>query len=639
MLTKKQQSLLDFLLTRKTASSASIAENLHLSKRTIINYVRSINDSVPGGTLIISTSKGYTLDPEVYARMQMAAQFSSTNSFTERIPFILKRLLSSYQDKTNIYEISTELCYSESAIRADLYQLGKSAKKFGLDIRLNKNSAFLTGPEMRKREFYFSTFQDAIDQDIFDLSRILLLFPDFDGSKLYHILNECAQKFHRNMTDYETVNVLYRLLVSMERVHRGHYIDSDQLYLNYVRESDIAVAKEMAALLKKHFDVHFPESEIMHSALIFAAVNVYGYSNHSVTVDNLEQNLWPGCYARVQQVVNSIEDIYTICVRDIPEDYIEFALHVRALIRRVHGGIRLQNPYKETIKQENAAIFDCAVYAANQISKKFEISITDDDIADLAPSFARSIKAHINQSIKVNTLFVFPSYYNFHNTLYQFYCDLLRDYITPHHTTFLSNYAELDKIDLIISTLPLKPECNKQIVQINPIRNTYDQQYLLSTAKKLQWQRISRDLQQMLEQITENDYFYMTGNEVLTQETALEQLTAPLVKDGVVGSDFLASVLDREQQSSTVMGQVAFPHEVVPTATKNTLSILISDVPIQWNDGKVRIVVLPTAMPGDYMSITLKVLHRLSYVLEHRNAGQKLLKCTCWKEVIDILLL
>lgn len=638
MLTKRQNSLIDFLLIHKSASSAAIAENLHLSKRTVINYVRSINDTVPNGTLIISTSKGYTLDAQVYARMQMAAKLSSADSFTERIPFILKKLLSSYQDKINIYQISEELCYSESAIRADLYQLGKTAKKFDLDIRLNKNSAFLTGAEMKKREFYFSIFQDSIDRDIFDLSRISLLFPDFDGAKLYRILTECTQKYHRNMTDYEIVNVLYRLLVSMERVRRGHYIDANRLYLNYVRGYNIALAREMAIHLEKHFDIRLPESEIMHLALLFAAVNVYGDTSQSFTVDNLEQNLWPECYALVQQIIDSVEDIYSIRLRDIPEDYIEFALHVRALIRRAHGSIRLQNPYKETIKQENAAIFDCAVYAANQISQKYNIPITDDDIADLSPSFARSVKSNINQIIKVNTLFVLPSYYNFHNTLYQFYCDLLQDYITPHHTTFLSNYTELDKIDLIVSTLPLKPECDKQIIQINPIRNTYDQQFLLSTVKKLQWQRISKDLQMLLENITKNDYFYLTGNEVITQEAALEHLIAPLVKDGVVGSDFLASVLDRERQSSTVMGQVAFPHEAVPTATKNTLSILISDVPIQWNGGKARVIVLPTAMPGEYMPITMKVLHRLSNVLEHKGGGQKLLKCKNWQDVIDILL-
>lgn len=638
MLKKSQIELIEFIYAQRSVSSGSIASHLQLSKRTIINYVKEINDFFSGPDLILSNNKGYCLDLDVLARIRAETPELTNFAAEERAPFLAKRLLSSYRDKLNINEVGSQLHFSGSTIRADLYKLRDAARDYGLEIQLDHSSASLIGPELKKREFYFSLFQDTLERNIYDFSQLELFFPQFNCGKVYLRLISCIEEHGERMSDYELINIFYRLLIAMDRIAHGHLM-LEPLYLRFVRESTIAMARDVTAEIGPWNGLEFPEHEVMYLALLFAAIDVHSSLPEKAAADTLTENLWPDCYELVEQIVDGIRDIYGVDLRKSSMDYVDFALHVRSLIHRLHGGIQTKNPYRKSLKRENPATFDCAVYAAGVIQARYPLEISEDDIAYLALCLGYSFEREFNDAAKLKALFVLPSYYNVHDSLYRFYSERLSDHIeSAVQTSNLEAGGDLDAVDIVVSTLGLKHLNGKRFVQIGPIRNTEDYRRLDLAISDLRHEKMLRNLALLLKDMTDDRRFYHVSGRFPSQGAVLDYMIAPLLEEGIVTEDFQKAVLHREALSSTRMGPVALPRAIGTPAEKDTLSLLVSDVPIRWNREEVWAVLLFTTASGHYHSACLKVLRRLSHVLKHKEVMQRLLKCRSWQDFTDLML-
>lgn len=193
-------------------------------------------------------------------------------------------------------------------------------------------------------------------------------------------------------------------------------------------------------------------------------------------------------------------------------------------------------------------------------------------------------------------------------------------------------------IDLVVSTLSLKHLEGKPFVQIGPIQSAKDSRKLQQAFNELQHRKMIQNLSQLLYSVTDEKRFYHVSGGFSSQDAALDYLIEPLHREGLVPEDFRDAILRREALSNTRIGSVALPQAIGTPAKKDTLSFLVSDVPIPWGRKEVWAVLLFTTASGHYQSACLKVLRRLSHVLERKETLQKLLKCHCWQDFIDLML-
>ena len=640
MLDHLQLSLIELIDRQEVASSAYLASSLNISKRSVINYVRKVNEEYP--SLIRSSGKGYSLDPEVLQRMRASEESDAVVNPSQRILFLIWKLLSSYQDKLRISDIGEELHYSESTVRSDLYKFKDMCAELDLDIQIANNSVAIVGPELKKRQLYFRLFQSSIEKNIYDFSQLKLFFPQYDSGKLYSLLTDCFQNYNYEMSDYSAVNILYHIMIGMDRIAHGHFVDGE-LYLKFLRNRDISAASELAETISQRENIHFPESEIQNLAMLLSAANVTPdggsdvglEADDGITVDNLREYLWPSCYDLVMELAQDIRDIYHVDIQEDEPNFIRFALYVRALIRRLHTDTKISHPYTN-VKATNPVAFDCAAFVADRIRVQFEHTAGENEMAYMALCLGHVFARRAEEIVTLNTLFVLPAYHGLQQVLFDFYSERMRQSMTSYLVTSLEAYEDLSSIDLVISTLRLPAITGKRSVQISPIQNVQDQRKIFRLTEKIRNEKALDMLRSTLATLVDDTRFYKNPPILHSRDAILQYMVQPLIQEKIVSEDFPDALLHREHLSGTAIGRLAVPHTWTGDAARDTLSILISDSPIVWGNKVVHGVFLFTSSAEHYATTCLHVMGCLPQLLENSGFMKSLMQCGSCEDFLNL---
>ena len=123
-----------------------------------------------------------------------------------------------------------------------------------------------------------------------------------------------------------------------------------------------------------------------------------------------------------------------------------------------------------------------------------------------------------------------------------------------------------------------------------------------------------------------------------SKEEAIRYTGGILVDNGYVDADYIEKMLEREELTSTFMGnQVAIPHgtEEAKSLVKETgLSVVTVPEGVDFGDGNIVKVLIGIAGKGDEH---LEVLSKIAIVLSEEENIQKILDTTSKEEIIRIL--
>ena len=121
------------------------------------------------------------------------------------------------------------------------------------------------------------------------------------------------------------------------------------------------------------------------------------------------------------------------------------------------------------------------------------------------------------------------------------------------------------------------------------------------------------------------------------KEEAIRYTGGILVDNGYVDADYIEKMLEREELTSTFMGnQVAIPHgtEEAKGLVKETgLSVVTVPEGVDFGDGNIVKVLIGIAGKGDEH---LEVLSKIAIVLSEEENIQKILDTTSKEEIIRI---
>ncbi len=628
---KKQSELIEYMYIHGSASSNVLASQLKISKRTVISYVRQINGLYPEADLIVSSNRGYTLDAEVFEKVRGELPELVDNDSSERASLIIRMFLTGYGDKINMYEIGEKLHYSESTIRSTLYKIKNTVKKYDLDIQLSYNSAVLTGPEEGKRELYFSLFQDTIERNLFDFTQLYSMLPQYSSDRIYREFDACLKKYYNGVCDYEEVSLFYRLLIAMDRIAHGHFV-TDERSSEFTTSEDVRLGREVAERIGRITGVEFPDMEIMYLVQIFSAISIYGWLESEITPQTLKSDLWPECYQLVESSIDAILETYGVDLRASETDYVAFAMHVRAMIRRMNAGVHIRNPYLKLVRRECVAAYDSAACVAERICKLYSHKIHEDDIADLALCIGHSFEQEFDVGAKMKVLFVLPSYFNIHDNLYDYYSREFANKIQPERTSDLSSYKNIDEIDIIVSTLGLKELNGKQFLRISPVQNADDCNRLEAMINEIQHEKMVQNLKSLFQDLSDEERFYGCPSGVTDRDSALDCMIEPLKKKGIVQDDFRQLILERDDMITSGIDLIDILRAPEYDAQSDTMSLMILDAPVNWGEREIQAVLLITSRKTDYQPVCMKVLRRLFHVMARHGMTKKVLQCRSFAE-------
>ena len=145
----------------------------------------------------------------------------------------------------------------------------------------------------------------------------------------------------------------------------------------------------------------------------------------------------------------------------------------------------------------------------------------------------------------------------------------------------------VDKVDFVLTTVPLKNIDSSKVIKINHILRPDD----FETIENRIFKENFIDKEEMKKFFDESNFYI--DKDFNTKEECIEFLTSEAVSKNMLTEKAKQSVFEREEMSSTEIGHLAaIPHTLYNEQGKSFISILVLNKPILWNEFFVQVVFL-----------------------------------------------
>lgn len=607
---KKIDMLLSYLRKEnyeEFISAKKLADRLGVTDRTIRSYIQKINAEEPG--LIESSRAGYRMS----AASVVKSYRRQPHNLNDRRFYLLRRLFKSGSRGVDIFDLADALYVSDATIRADIFSLVLTAKKYNLKISQKKNRYFLIGREKHKRDFMVDLIKEQSVQGTSFKEDIQKFLGDFNLRKVMKIAREAFVKFDFAPNTYFFQNFILHLALAIDRSKIRDLEDNEKEIIpeNYQHTAAEKMIDLIYKELKKTFEIQlFSQDRLELMALCYAEMK------QEVADDTyIQQEI-------VQSLDQVLDELSTVYLLDFSDDQFRNKLmyHLQNLYNRAQFNRSSRNFSLLEIKIKYPVIFDIAVYMASLLSEKLNIEINEDEISFLALHIGTFINHKTEEDKKLQTVIVMPAYLQMRQLvtaklLNNFMQDIV---IIDIHEDF-SQLEDFAEIDLVITTfreneIPCELEKSRKLVFIKEFITNSDLNKVRLRIDEVYQEKYRSFLWEILPQwITED--FYLNLEQNLTREQIFNYLAQTFEKQGFVDGTFKKELEEREAYSSTAFhSKIAIPHSIKYDARQTGIIVMQASEPITWNDIHVQLI-LGLAVRKDDSKLFNRVFPRIIEVV------------------------
>lgn len=630
---ERGQTIIRELLKKENTTANELAAILSVTDRSIKNYIRRINDEVPG--LILSSRRGYLVSKEVLQQQNFLSEDVPGNS-KERIKYIIDLLVSNDESfSLNMDDLCDELYVSITTMRSDLKKVKAKLMKYDLDLQIAGSEISLVGKESDRRNYLSSLLQEESKNTINESMNIFETFSEIDVSKIKQLIVAVLDENRYFINDYSMQSLLIHTTIAIDRMMNGYHMSADNA-LKDTSLPEYSIAEEIFSKISNLYDISYTKQDVYDLALLIAS-RATSVNYHEVDISNVREFIGEECYTLVSHVITEINDLYSIDLSD-NEFFVRFALHIKNLLFRTQNDYMIKNPLTRNIKGSFPLIFDMSVVIAGIINENTGSKISDDEIAYICFHLGSAIELKNRYESKINAVLLSQDYYDMNYRLLKqlneaFSNDLIITDVI--NTETILNRDE--KIDLILTTSPLSYQYYSiaEIVAINVFLTDRDKTAIREVIERIRKNKKITKFKQDLLKITNEELFELNSS-LENKEECIEYICKKLTEFNYIEASFIDEIYERENLSSTSYGYFAIPHSIYFSAKKTGIYILISDRGIAWNDDTVKIVLLMCFSSGE-RRIFNDIFGPIASILSDPASAEKLGQCNTYSEFIDLL--
>ena len=619
-----KNKIIALLSKQEWMTAKSIAEKLNVSARTINNYINAIN--LNGNIILSSKRTGYKLNPDFHFIDQ-----SPPANQTERIFFLIKALIQNKQG-ISTYELSSQLCISDSTLTKDLPVLKQSLNRYNLTLKNRKGYLTLLGEEESKRRLIRETI---ISQDENSQQNSLNLFSSdlINQQDVKSILISLLKENNLYISDYSLNNILIHSLITIDRLMNNNQLCNSQ-FLNFEGfHLQLKVAREYAEKLENKYRICFNQNEINQLAfLLITKTTTINFAD--LNIENVVNMIGESYYSLAREIIQEVNTHFYIDIDD-PEFIIKFTLHLKNMLFRINNHYQERNPLTNEFKSSYPLVYDIAVFISLLLQKKNNIAISEDEIAYLSFHIGSIIERKNNLSNKLNCVFVYQNYYDFHRPVLM---KLTRRFGNELEITdVVHNFMNFDKLkyDLILSMTPLELP-NNQYILIHNLLLEDDMQKIKKKIDSIKARKNLEFVTDYLDDFFEEDLFE-TEHYFTDELQAIRYMAEKVVKRGFADQTFIEGIIDREKIASTSFDNgIAIPHSMTSDTFKNCAVVIINKKPIIWGNYPVRMMIL-IGINKNHRQSFKDLYTKLLEVLDDPKTLEQLLNCGSYKKLITTL--
>ncbi|PHM71173.1 BglG family transcription antiterminator [Xenorhabdus kozodoii] len=587
MLRIKQKELLDYLLTQNAPVSAlKLSQILAVSIRTVKNYVADIN-GLHEQKIIIASRQGYLVSHNSLLRdivNKLCYQKSHLpKTYQERAHFVIKAILL-FKRSSNIYDLSNDLCISDSTLKALVYKMNTSFQRFNVKFLCKNSQIEIVGAEHDLRKLVSDAIFEQTNYRFIDAKVLEKIFGSKQVNNVIEIITRVFDKWELYLSDFSHTNLVLHFLILIERLKKGKLLENQALSIE--NSSLKLISDELCDKIQCSFRIIIPENE-RKSCYLFLKTNTNFNKVDNEVIDSVGAKL----YQFTRQLAESVQENYLIDLAS--DDFISLlSLHLSNLQTRLKHKIYTKNPMLEIIKKECRIVFDIAIFISFQLNKYFNNKLNEDEISFIALHVGAEFERQTRNITKVRAVLLCPSYRGIENKIYH---QLLRDFGDEINIIqVISQPSELDgmEFELLITTINFSPERDYETVYISPFYLRDNHAELMEKIDIANANRKWATLIRNMDLFFDPELFFFNPN-FRNRDELIDMICQKMLAKGYVEADFINNVYEREHASSTAFGMLALPHSMKLDAVKTCIAIVITPKGIRWGkDERVHVVFL-----------------------------------------------
>ena len=587
MVMKNQQIQIIRILMDSDApvTSASLANAINVSPRSVKTYINEINDLYPSS--IASSRKGYVIDKTKAEKMLEESRSVIPQTSDERVIYIINRLIK--HGVYDAYDLCDEMFISYSTLKSDMVKVRRMLSDTDLELVNQNDTLVIGGLEKNKRKLLSSLIYSESHNNFLNVEKISGSFEGIDAGFIKDTILRKFEEYRYFINDYSLENLILHATITIDRIRNGFSGSEERKQATVLKSHEYDLARSIIAELEEHYGISFNEIEIMEFAMLILS-RASNLDYETVTVENVRQYVGEEVYQLADQLIRDFGAFFYIDISQ-PEFFVRFALHIKNLLVRADSDYFSKNPLTGSIKQNCPLIYDCAVNAARSIKEKTGINLNDDEIAYIAFHLGGALELQSSLTNKINAVIYCPGYYNMNTKLSNEIAKRSGEYMVI--SAIITQQEELEKVncDLIIATLRPDFHTGVPVILVSPILKEQDLYNISQKVVEIRKDKQRKEFKQKVSLLISDELFF-SQKEPLTKEECIHKMAENLKRCGYVGEQFESDIIERDSVSSVAFDNFAIPHAMKMHEKKTGISVMIADEPIEWDDKKVELVMM-----------------------------------------------
>lgn len=632
-MTLRQKKVLYILqYASEPITGADLAEQFHVSSRTIRNDIQMINDILKPyfASIIPLKSRGYTFYAQDFKKIEELNRIDNAFlSKDNRVRYLAFKLCLS-NSAVNLYDLEDEIFVSRTTLKHDLDELESRFVRGEPHIALlhDKDNIRFEQNEKKRREILNSLYFEGWNyQSKGNAYYSLEYLKDEVLDYVMDTVSGLLDHFRIQMEDPSLVSLHIAVAVMCQRVMDGYPLAEEPFCS---KESDIAAmnaAREIFSRLEMHFNCQFNEAERksiyqrIESGHLMDAKKL----NFQTVKDYFDEDVLHAANRYLTRICDFFhldlsrdEDFYITLLQ-----YIQFIKRPVAILNSQFNG--------ELIKSRFAAEYEMALLFQDIAIQDLGFYLTEVELLYLADLIEGALEflLNLNDNYKINTVICshmnLPGFWALKRQLLSSFDSFLN--ITALLPVSAKNIFDFRHTDLIVSTVRKEytdlPSVDTLI--ISPILTDSDRERISAYIHEKRIRSLCR-LPFSMETLLENAFWHEQAK-IDTPAEIIKIMSDDFIKNGIADNRFRDSILQRESQSTyAAMPEILFLHSFAP-AKKTKLSIMLLEHRVFWKSYRFRVIIMASFAPGEY-----ELIFPLLYHFYNKRCNSDLLKTISSKE-------
>lgn len=688
MLYKRATELILLLISNEEFTTVrELSNNFNISEKTIRNDLDVIDDYLAKNgfhKLIRKPKLGVKFSGSIDEKNMLISNISRKDldnyiyTTNERQIMILLTLITHDSGNLKIKDFEDILKVSRSTINNDIKQLKNKLNINNLELRYSTDSGYIIlGKEVDIRNFIADKIIEIIKDEYKNIgdnlahTKLSGLINIYDIKFIENVFYDMEELFNVDYADVAFNSQIIRIYVSLQRIIRNHALNFEDYKENIKLTQEFVMSNYIAGKLEEKYEIGIDENEKIYFTICLLGSNLVQKKEN----ENLDIIMIQLMARKLIEYVSLKTDI------DINDDLIFFKFlveHLKPMIYRVKYNIELKNPILYEIITNYEDLFMIIKSGLMKIQDFENIVVSDDEVSYLTIHFGAAIeRKKLRNSTKPKVLIVCNTGYGTSQWLAMQIESMFNvDIVAATNTRRIDKILMNNKIDVIISTVNIKPIKNVKTIYVRPIltendvkelnfefsllkSNTVEIDKILEIVSKYCTIHDKFGLTKDLENIFSKHFNISEGVEQIMLQDVLKEESIELnvdvkdwtdavrfggsilFKNNCVTENYIQAMIDSVREIGpyiVVTKGVAMPHaQPDKGALRVGMSLITLKNPVNFGNAENDPVNIIICFSATDSKTHLKALSQLAKLLDNEEALLKISSSNSKAEVLEII--